>query len=133
MSAREGFLGSWVLAVLLISLSPSTSAQCERDVFLALGGLPSSPSTLALAPPAQVSPKLSNSAATEIGSSEAVQLTEAQILALPVSVIVTATDWTPVSRFEGPLLSDVLKLKASPAQTLRVTSETDRVLRLRFC
>ena len=52
-------------------------------------------------------------------------MTEAQILALPVSVIVTATDWTPVSRFEGPLLREVLKLKAGRAQTLRVYALND--------
>ena len=133
MSAREGFLGSWVLAGLLISLSPSASAQCERDVFLALGGLSSppspskvvSPSAGALASPAPLSSRPSNSAATELTAGEAARFTETQILSLPVSVIVTATDWTPVSRFEGPLLSDVLKLKASPAQTLRVYALND--------
>ncbi|MEP6721274.1 MAG: oxidoreductase [Variovorax sp.] len=131
MSAREGFLGSWLLAALLILLSPSTSAQCDRDAFLTLGGLPSppsqgtSPSAGGLASPASLSPRLSASAATEIRAGEADWLTQAQILALPVSVIVTATDWTPVSRFEGPLLSEVLKLKASPAQTLRVYALND--------
>ena len=136
MSARELFRGSWLFAAVLISLSPSASAQCERDVFLTLGGLssPPSPSKVvpssagALASPGPLSLRLSASAAsaaTEVAAGEAARFTEAQILALPVSVIVTATDWTPVSRFEGPLLSEVLKLKPGQAQTLRVYALND--------
>ncbi|MEO5736138.1 MAG: hypothetical protein ABIQ82_01630, partial [Variovorax sp.] len=90
-----------------------------------------SPSTRALIPPAPLSSGPSAVAAsvvttaTEVTASEAVRFTEAQILALPVSVLVTATDWTPVSRFEDPLLGDVLRLKAGQAQTLRVYALTD--------
>ncbi|MFM0038941.1 molybdopterin-dependent oxidoreductase [Paraburkholderia strydomiana] len=35
--------------------------------------------------------------------------TEAQLLALPVHSITTATTWTPRSTFTGPLLADILK------------------------
>jgi hypothetical protein len=39
----------------------------------------------------------------------AYHFSEAQLLALPVHAITTATTWTPRSTFTGPLLSDVLK------------------------
>ncbi|WP_409054102.1 molybdopterin-dependent oxidoreductase [Variovorax sp. GrIS 2.14] len=50
-------------------------------------------------------------------------MTEAQVLALPVATIETGTDWTEgVSRFEGPLLSDVLGLGPGRAGAISVVA-----------
>jgi hypothetical protein len=127
MSAREVFFGGWILSATLILLPLSSLAQCDHDVPLALGGHASTPSSQAglpspggiapSEPPAAPSSKVSGASAIDIAQGVPVRVTEAEILALPISAIVTATDWTPVSRFEGPLLSEVLKLKPAQAQT----------------
>ncbi|WP_408238982.1 MULTISPECIES: putative pterin-binding protein [Paraburkholderia] len=46
---------------------------------------------------------------TNDASHHAYHFTEAELLALPVHSITTATTWTPRSTFTGPLLADILK------------------------
>lgn len=104
MSARDVWLGNCACVIGLLAAPQAADAQCVKDVFLALGG--SSPVSSPSGPlAAEVRP-----------------VSEAEILALPVKLIVTATDWTPVSRFEGPLLRDVLKLRTSARGNLAVFS-----------
>lgn len=109
MHARDLILATSVIAALL-GAPGTAAAQCARNAFLTIGG-----SALATARTAPVRPQMAPSAG---GGS--VPLTEAQILALPVATIVTATDWTPISRFQGPLLSDVLELAGARGKTLNV-------------
>ena len=110
MNARL-WLGSVMCVILSLALPGTASAQCVRDVFLALGGpAPGS------AKPKTTMPQTAKPDTT----AEVVSASEAQILALPVVQIVTATDWTPLSRFEGPLLRDVLNLRTGPPGDLRV-------------
>ncbi|MDR6860951.1 molybdopterin-dependent oxidoreductase [Variovorax guangxiensis] len=91
-----------LMFVLALGAPMIASAQCVRDAFLAV-----------------------SSPAPTGGLRNAVELTEAQLLALPTSIITTSTEWTPVSRFEGPLLSDVLKLAAVQGRALRVFAMDD--------
>ncbi|WP_371436629.1 oxidoreductase [Polaromonas sp.] len=86
----------WCFA--LLPVSTLAAAQCVPDAFLAMGS--------------------QHAASSEAGT--VTQLSETQILALPVAVITTGTDWTAVSRFEGPLLSDVLKSKPGQTGNLQV-------------
>jgi hypothetical protein len=46
---------------------------------------------------------------TNDAAHQSYHFTEAQLLALPVHSITTATTWTPRSTFTGPLLADILK------------------------
>ncbi|MFM0296477.1 MULTISPECIES: putative pterin-binding protein [Paraburkholderia] len=46
---------------------------------------------------------------TTDASHQTYRFTEAQLLALPVHAITSATTWTPRSTFTGPLLADILK------------------------
>ncbi len=98
MCARNVWIGHWFWCVAVLPVSTWAAAQCVPDAFLAIGS--------------------QRAASSDAGA--VTQLSETQILALPVSVITTGTDWTDVSRFEGPLLSDVLKLKPGPTGNLQV-------------
>ena len=101
--------GRWFLCAAVLPFSAAASAQCIPDAFLAVS---SQPAALPREPGA------SHAASSEDGTVK--RFSEAAILALPVSVITTGTEWTPVSRFEGPLLSDVLKLQPGQTGNLKV-------------
>ncbi|MFT4067227.1 molybdopterin-dependent oxidoreductase [Paraburkholderia sp.] len=65
-------------------------------------------------PAAQAAPPLSLDVQGKITNTNdaghrAYHFSEAQLLALPVHSITTATTWTPRSTFTGPLLGDILK------------------------
>lgn len=98
MTARNVGLAHWVCLIAMLALSQATGAQCVRDVFLAIG----------------------SQTPTVSANDQMVRVSEAQILSLPMKLIVTATDWTPVSRFEGPLLRDVLRLGTVASGDLHV-------------
>jgi hypothetical protein len=55
---------------------------------------------------------------------------EEALAQLPSRVIVTSTDWTPVSTFEGPLLSEVLKGVGAAGKTLRMQALDDYAMRI---
>jgi hypothetical protein len=117
MNARDVWLGGWLCLIGALSPYQVACAQCVRDVFLALG-------SSAPPPVNSVNPVNNSDAAADAKKTGRVggltTLTEAQILALPSRVIVTETDWTPVSRFEGPLLRDVLRLHPGESGDLNV-------------
>lgn len=50
---------------------------------------------------------------------------EAQLLALPVHSITTATTWTPRSTFTGPLLADILKIVGAYGSQVEVHTLDD--------
>ncbi|MBT2304014.1 oxidoreductase [Variovorax paradoxus] len=110
MHARELILAASVIAALL-GVPGTVAAQCARNAFLSIG-------SSAVATAAGQAPERPQTAPS--AGDWSVRLTEAQILALPVTTIVTATEWTPISRFEGPLLSDVLDLAGARGKTLNV-------------
>lgn len=103
MNARNVILALLVAAPLAIVLPTSAAEHCVRDAFLTIGGPPEG--TRATRPP--------------------IALTEADLLALPTSTITTSTEWTPLSRFDGPLLSDVLKLAPVQGKTLHIFALDD--------
>ncbi len=51
--------------------------------------------------------------------------TEAQLLALPVHSITTATTWTPRSTFTGPLLADILKAVGATGSEVEIHTLDD--------
>jgi hypothetical protein len=102
MNARDSIVATSLMVVLALGAPTTAAAQCARDAFLAVSGPPPTGEQRSV-----------------------VELTEAQLMALPVSTITTATEWTPVSRFDGPLLSDVLKLAAVQGRVLRVFALDD--------
>ncbi|RYX88821.1 MAG: hypothetical protein EOO28_34990 [Comamonadaceae bacterium] len=97
MTARRALMIGWLVCICGLHGSRVASAQCLPDVYLTIGyqdrGLPVSRPGRADA-----------SAVPEIH-----RMTEAQILSVPTTVLDTGTNWTPVSRFEGPRLHDVLR------------------------
>ena len=103
MNARHWIVALLVVVALAVGLPTSAAAQCVRDAFLTIG---------------------SPAAATGAGQAS-VHLTEAQLLALPISTITTSTEWTPLSRFDGPLLSDVLKLAPVQGKMLHIFALDD--------
>ena len=103
MNARHVILALLVAAPLAVVLPTSAAEHCVPDAFLTIGGPPEG--TGATRPP--------------------IALTEAELLALPTATITTSTDWTPVSRFDGPLLSDVLKLAPVQGKTLHIFALDD--------
>jgi hypothetical protein len=103
MNARDVIVAFLIVVALAVGLPTSAAEQCVRDAFLTIGG------------PA---------AATGAGQAP-VHLTEAQLLALPISTITTSTEWTPLSRFDGPLLSDVLKLAPVQGKMLHIFALDD--------
>lgn len=118
MNARDVWLGNWACVIVMLAAPPAADAQCVRDVYLAVGG--SSPVLSSSGSPAVVASDPSPAALQNPPAADVVRVSEAQILALPATLIVTATDWTPVSRFEGPLLRDVLKLRPGASGDLHV-------------
>ena len=115
MNARDVWLGGWFCVCGALSPFQVAHTQCVRDVFLALG----SPEPV-LVNNSRAAADPQHTGQTDRNAGELTALTEAQILALPTRVIVTETDWTPVSRFEGPLLRDVLKLRHGASGDLTV-------------
>lgn len=103
MNARHWIVALLVVVALAVGLPTSAAAQCVRDAFLTIGG----------------------SAAATRASQAPVQLSEAQLMALPISTITTSTEWTPLSRFDGPLLSDVLKLAPVQGKMLHIFALDD--------
>jgi hypothetical protein len=102
MNAQHWIMAMFLMFAWAFGAPTIASAQCMRDAFLSV------------------------SAPTPTGVQRQVaELTEAQLMALPTSTITTSTEWTPVSRFEGPLLSDVLKLAAVQGRVLRVFALDD--------
>ena len=61
---------------------------------------------------------------TNDAAHQSYHFTEAQLLALPVHSITTATTWTPRSTFTGPLLADILKKSVHPAAQSRSIRST---------
>ncbi len=118
VTARDVGLSHWACVIVMLALSQAASAQCVRDVFLAIGGPTPTLSAGGLRAPVSGEPA-SVSSHTAAGD-RVVRVSEAQILALPTKLIVTGTDWTPVSRFEGPLLRDVLRLGTVASGDLHV-------------
>lgn len=123
MNAREVRLGSLFFVLGILSPFQVAGAQCMRDVFLVLGSSTSiqDPSKRPLDNVPPISADKPAADQLQAGRDAGVTLlTEAQILGLPAKLIVTETDWTPVSRFEGPLLRDVLKLRPGASGDLTV-------------
>lgn len=118
MNARALWFNGWLCVVVAVLLPQAASAQCLPDVFLAMGGSAPTAASVGWPPIPPGSP--SDDGPTPVSGTPIVRLSEAELLALPVKVIVTATDWTPVSRFEGPLLRDVIKLRTGVPGALNV-------------
>lgn len=102
MNARDTIMAATLAYALAIGAPTIATAQCVRDAFLAVSG----------PPPAGAQRRV-------------VALTEAQLMALPVATITTSTEWTPVSRFDGPLLNDVLELAGARGKTLEIFAADD--------
>jgi hypothetical protein len=89
---------------------PALAGPCYRDTFLVLG----------------TSGDRGRGASDGTGAAPSeLLLTQQQVLDLPLNSIVTATDWTPASRFEGPLLKDVVALVAASGTRLDVRALND--------
>ena len=105
----------------MLSSPDATLAQCLPGAFLTVGrqAVPVATTRSSSLPTAAASTAAqAGDAAQHAG---VVQLTEAQVLALPVVTIETGTDWTgEVRRFEGPLLSDVLGVAPGQSGVLSV-------------
>lgn len=84
----------------LHTLPAAHAAPCARDAFL----------------------EITKPSAMHRGERERATFNEAQILALPKASITTATEWSPLGRFEGPLLKDVLKSAGAEGKTLRMSA-----------
>ena len=120
LNARDVGWGHWACVIVMLALSQAAGAQCVRNVFLAIGG--PTPAVSAVGLPVVLSGDAPPVSSLTAAGDPVVRLSEAQILALPTALIVTATDWTPTSRFEGPLLRDVLKLGSGGSSALHVFS-----------
>jgi hypothetical protein len=123
--ARE-FIMAWVCVLAWTSASPALAGECARDTLLIIGvaagyatGANTSGATTTGADAADANADAQSRPIQGSGVRQ-IAVTEAQILALPARTVVTSTDWTPVSRFEGPLLSDVIALAATSGRTLTV-------------
>ncbi len=84
--------------------SASPVAECKPGVFLTVGG---------------------NVKSTTNSADKTYDFTEAELLAMPTSTIVTSTAWTAKSAFVGPLLSDVLKKVGAGGGTLQLVAFDD--------
>lgn len=62
---------------------------------------------------------------TTDASHQTYHFTEAQLLALPVHTITTATTWTPRSTFTGPLLADILKTVGASGSQIEIHTLDD--------
>ncbi len=89
---------------LIVPASGAAAARCSPGAFLSVG---------AVHPDAGGKP------------ADRTVLSEAQVMALPSVAITTGTDWTPQSRFEGPLLSAVLALAGAHGNSIRLFAIDD--------
>lgn len=104
MNTRELILASSVLfGSTTAAPVPALAARCLPDTFLTVQGE-------------------SSAVGTEV---PAVVVSEGQLMALPMASISTATDWTAASRFDGPLLSDVLALAKVSGKSIRLFALND--------
>lgn len=104
MKARDLIvLTSLVMGLEFVAPTPARAARCSPDTFLMIR----SESLPAGEQPGEIA------------------LSESQLLALPTHTITTATEWTPRSRFEGPLLSDVLALAKVRGKSIRLFALDD--------
>jgi len=100
------------MAKVIATLRGTTGAlgpvRCMMALAFALAACCAQAQEPSQAPPLtlDVRGKISN---TNDAAHRVYHFTEAQLLALPVHSITTATTWTPRSTFTGPLLADVLK------------------------
>ncbi|MFL9910674.1 putative pterin-binding protein [Paraburkholderia sp. RL17-337-BIB-A] len=62
---------------------------------------------------------------TNDAAHQSYHFTEAQLLALPVHSITTATTWTPRSTFTGPLLADILKTVGASGSAVEIHTLDD--------
>jgi len=62
---------------------------------------------------------------TTDASHQLYHFSEAQLLALPVHSITTATTWTPRSTFTGPLLADILKAVGAHGREVEIHTLDD--------
>jgi hypothetical protein len=62
---------------------------------------------------------------TNDAAHQSYRFTEAQLLALPVHSITTATTWTPRSTFTGPLLADILKTVGASGSAVEIHTLDD--------
>jgi hypothetical protein len=82
-----------------MSRATASAARCTSDSFLSINGM---------------------SASDADTGRRRETLTEAQLLDLPSASITTGTEWTPRSRFDGPLLSAVLALAGVQGKSIRL-------------
>ena len=94
---------SIVLGMELMAPAPALAARCLPDTFL----------------------MIRSELLPEDSQPRGIALSEAQLLALPNHTITTATEWTPRSRFDGPLLSDVLALARVRGKSIRLFALDD--------
>ena len=62
---------------------------------------------------------------TNAAAHQLYHFTEAELLALPVHSITTATTWTPRSTFTGPLLADILKTVGASGSAVEIHTLDD--------
>jgi hypothetical protein len=108
VNSRKGVCGGawWRLGAMILALAAwSTLAQAE-----------SLPLSL------NVKGKISK---TNDAAHHLYHFTEAQLLALPVHSITTATTWTPRSTFTGPLLADILKTVGASGSAVEIHTLDD--------
>ncbi|CAE6786782.1 hypothetical protein R69888_04568 [Paraburkholderia haematera] len=97
----------WGLGLLLVFAAWSMQAQAQAE---------SLPLSL------DVTGKISK---TNDAAHQLYHFTEAQLLALPVHSITTATTWTPRSTFTGPLLADILKAVGASGSAVEIHTLDD--------
>ncbi|MDM0108462.1 molybdopterin-dependent oxidoreductase [Variovorax sp. J22R24] len=104
MNARKLIVvTSIVMGLEFVAPAPALAARCLPDTFLVIR-----------------SESLPEDAQPNGVAMGGIAISEAQLLSLPVHAITTATDWTPRSRFDGPLLSDVLALAKVRGKSVRL-------------
>src|SRR5207245_4436473 len=109
MKARDLIVvTSIVMGLELVAPTPALAARCLPDTFLIIR-----------------SESLSEDAQPSGIAMSGIAISEAQLLALPIHTITTATEWTPRSRFDGPLLSDVLALAKVRGKSIRLFALDD--------
>jgi len=104
MKARDLILvTSIVMGLEFVAAIPAHAARCLPDTFLTIRS-----ESLAID--------------EQPGSTgrNGIAISEAELLALPIHTITTTTEWTPLSRFDGPLLSDVLALARVRGKSIRL-------------
>jgi hypothetical protein len=99
---------SMVMVLELVAPAPALGARCLPDTFLIIRS--------------ESVPQDAQSGGIATGG---LAISEAQLLDLPNHTITTATEWTPRSRFDGPLLSDVLALAKVRGKSIRLFALDD--------